>query len=381
MCRAYPLTRFVTRCIEHWDARLNYGHAACSQHPVSAGHLLGLPLTCRRAVRLVDYGPPEPGDINAQPTTQYLETIQVLYAQHTFSINDNHAHTFWNFYRKTPMCHLNALRSLRLITTIRPPAEHLNERAYSMFQSLYIGAWQAISGLPNLQSLFVTSTYAFLMSRETIMQSADFINPMKVVQQRGLKRFDIVLQLTQAFFPRDVGDIVRDRKLLWECFEIETAGADESAGLWEGMHPASRLIGMNVAMKHAPVSSQILGESELMAWIDQFAPGPSGRQFNGADAKANAKRLRLYERWPGAQHGQQGPVQEATKVSAEAAANAVKHRYRHAKLACELQAQDLVEINRAVDLEAMARGAKYYYKYPELPEGEEEPTMKYLIGA
>jgi hypothetical protein len=236
-----------------------------------------------------------------------------------------------------------------------------------MFQSLYVGAWQAISGLPNLQSLFVTSTYAFLMSREAIMRSADFINPMKVVQQRGLKHFDIVLQLTLAFFPRDVGGIVRNRKLLWECFEIETASDDESAGLWDNMHPACRLIGMNVAMKHAPVSSQILGEKELMAWIDQFAPGPSGREFNGAGAKADAKRLGLYERWPGAQHGQQEPVQEATKVSAEAAISAVKDKYREVKLACELQAQDLGEINRAVDLEAMTRGAKYHYKYPELP--------------
>jgi hypothetical protein len=247
-----------------------------------------------------------------------------------------------------------------------------------MFQSLYVGAWQAIAGLPSLQSLFVTSTYAFLMSREAIMRNADFINPMKAVQQRGLKHFDIVLQLTQAFFPRDVGDIVRDRQLLWECFEIETAGADESAGLWQGVHPSCRLIGMNVAMKHAPVSRQILGEKELMAWIDQFAPGPSGREFNGADVKADAKRLCLYERSPGAQ---QGPVQESAKASAEAATNAVKDKYRHVNLACELQAQDLEDINRAVDLEAMTRGAKYYYKYPELPEGEEEPILKYLIGA
>ncbi|KAL2797292.1 hypothetical protein BJX66DRAFT_298063 [Aspergillus keveii] len=140
------------------------------------------------------------------------------------------------------------------------------------------------------------------------------------------------------------------------------------------MHPACRLIGMNVAMKHAPVSSQILGEKELMAWIDQFAPGPSGREFNGAGAKADAKRLGLYERWP-------GPLQEATKVSAEAVTNAVNDKYREVKLACELQAQDLEEINRAVDLEAMTRGAKYHYKYPELPEREDEPSLKYLIGA
>ncbi|KAL3442296.1 hypothetical protein BJX65DRAFT_287090 [Aspergillus insuetus] len=351
-----------TWCIDNWDARLNYAHVACSQHPISAGHLLGLPLTCRRL---------------------YLETIQVLYAQQTFSMGDKHAHTFWNFYRKTPMCHLNALRSLRLITTILPPAQHLNSRAYSMFQSLYVGAWQAIAGLPNLQSLLVTSTYAFAMSREDIMRNADFINPMKTVQQRGLERFDIVLQLTQAFFPRDVGDVIRDRNLLWECLVIETgaAGAGGSAGLWEGIHPVCRLIGMNVAMKHAPVPRQILGEKELMAWIDQFAPAPSDLGFNGADAKVNAKRLHLYKRWPGAQNGHQGPVQEFAKAAAEAATNAVKEKYQHVKVACELQAQDLEDINRAVDLESANRVVKYLYKYPELPDGDEEPTMKYLIGA
>ncbi|KAL2859412.1 hypothetical protein BJX68DRAFT_115557 [Aspergillus pseudodeflectus] len=66
-----------TWCIEHWDARWNYVHIACSKHPISAGHLLGLPLTCRRV---------------------YLESIQLLYAQHTFSMDDRHAHTFWTFY-------------------------------------------------------------------------------------------------------------------------------------------------------------------------------------------------------------------------------------------------------------------------------------------
>jgi hypothetical protein len=297
-------------------------------------------------------------------------------------MDGSHAHTFWTFYRKTPMCYLNALRSLRLITTLVPPKQPLTSRVYPIVKSQYIGAWQAIAGLPNLQSLLVTSTYAFVMSRDHLLQDADFINPMKAVQQHGLKHFDVVLHVTQVFFPRNAQNSLRQHKLLWESFEIETAGADGSAGLWEGMHPVCRLIAMNVAMKHAPVRGRILAERDLMAWVDQFGPASSGLGFNGADAMGDAKRLRLYERpWPGAQHERQGPMQEAAKATAEAAMNAVKEKYQHARVTCELQAGDLEDINRAVDLESMNRAVKYLYKYPELPEVEGAPTLKYLIGA
>jgi hypothetical protein len=74
-------------------------------------------------------------------------------------------------------------------------------------------------------------------------------------------------------------------------------------------------------------------------------------------------------------------MQEAAKATAEAAMNAVKEKYQHARVTCELQAGDLEDINRAVDLESMNRAVKYLYKYPELPEVEGAPTLKYLIGA
>jgi uncharacterized protein YwlG (UPF0340 family) len=75
------------------------------------------------------------------------------------------------------------------------------------------------------------------------------------------------------------------------------------------------------------------------------------------------------------------PAHESPKAIAEAVMNAVKDKYQHSKVASELQVQDLGEINRAMDLKAMSRSIKYHYKYPELPEREEAPAIKYLIGA
>jgi hypothetical protein len=158
-----------------------------------------------------------------------------------------------------PMCHLNAVHSLRLIKTLVPPEQRLlHHKLYQVIKSRYIGAWEAIAGLPNLQSLFVRDT-------------------------------------------------LYNQKLHWECFGIKAAGADGTGGLWDGIHPAFCLIAMNATMNHASVRRQMLTEMDLMAWIDQFAPAPLGLGFNSADARDGAKRLRLYERpWPQAQYGEQG---------------------------------------------------------------------------
>ncbi|KAL2782690.1 hypothetical protein BJX66DRAFT_345607 [Aspergillus keveii] len=200
-----------TWCIENWDARSNYAHVTCLKHPIRAGHLLGLPLTCRRV---------------------YLESIKSLYAKHTFSMNDDPTYTFLTFYWKTPTCHLNAVRSLRLRKTLVPPEQCLlHHKLYQVIKSRYIGAWEAIAGLPNLQYLFITSEYEIYESREDPMQDAEFINPIKVVQQRGLKHFDVVLHFWRKFFPQNIQDTLDDQKLHWECFEIKEAGADGTRGL------------------------------------------------------------------------------------------------------------------------------------------------------
>ncbi|KIA75968.1 hypothetical protein HK57_00236 [Aspergillus ustus] len=302
-------------------------------------------------------------------------------------MNDKHASTFWTFYRKTPMCHLNALRSLRLLTSLIPPWKSSTAHVYKLVRSQYIGAWEAIAGLPNLQSLLVTTNHAFVTSKDEIMRQADLILPMKVVQRRKLKHFDVVLHVSIAFFPRHLAATIRERKLLWECFEIETAagggGGDRvSAKLWDGMHPRCRLIAMNAAMKNAAVPRQALAERDLFAWIKQFGTASSGRAFYSSNAMLDAKQLRLYERWwPAAQHTREGSEGEIRKEPAEAAKNAVKEKYQHVKFAGQLKATDLREINHVMDLGSMDRAVRYFYRYPELPEGEEPPELKYFIAA
>lgn len=268
-----------------------------------------------------------------------METIQRIYSRHTFHIRSDYIED-WSTI--TPRVHLSAIRSLRL-TGISTPDSKDDESCSKI--------WQAVASLEQLKTLFVTVVF-YETSDEWDQSNLEMLlNPIKQVQQRSLKQFDLVFSIYGTWFPEDCYLRIGYNGLRWESFLIDM----EQFPTFQGLHPSCRAVGLNGFLHNYAVRKDMPTESELVKWFYHF---PCHQAYgedppDGYDSDEQGEFVHPGEDWCRQRRDEGRELQ--SKLEKE---------YMDTD---DPQKWDVLEIQRAADLMDQATNWRFKWQYPETP--------------
>ena len=185
-----------------------------------------------------------------------------------------HCGVLTDWLRTTPKIHLDVVTSLST-KMFRPTSEEEKDD--------YAQLWQSISIIPNLRKLSVQindcGTYDDWYPESRLYLAG----PIKCVQQKTLKKFDLIFQIDSDWFPDDCYLRINYNGLGWDTFLINR----EKYPAFKGIHPRCRMIGINTFLHDHPVRDDMPTQAQLIQWMYYFScavaydePDPDGYDWD-----------------------------------------------------------------------------------------------------
>ncbi|KAK3191858.1 hypothetical protein K4F52_001900 [Lecanicillium sp. MT-2017a] len=160
--------------------------------------------------------------------------------------------------KRTPKAHLDAVTSIRLSSVIFYPAD----------TTTYDAVWVFLASLPSLERLAVRIEGCETQDEWATDQQRAMAAPIKKIQQTTLQSFDLIYNIGGTWFPDDYYLRIEYNGLNWDTFTIDR---DMFPGLFEGLHPRCRVVGMNGFIFNRPVHDDMPTTAQLNNWFSWFS--------------------------------------------------------------------------------------------------------------
>lgn len=135
----------------------------------------------------------------------------------------------------------------------------------------YKETWEVLSSLANLEKLFVMIGGCETAGSWEPNMLPEKANPVKLVQQKTIKTFDLIFGIYKTWFPGDDYMKIEYNKLQWDTFLLDLS----KFPAFDGIHPRCRVIGMNNAFIGRPLHDNMPTMDQLLNWFSWFSCNPA----------------------------------------------------------------------------------------------------------